>query len=156
MFAHIYVWDTVGLLIDNHSKTHMIFIWSVLYSRCVSLVMICSGNFAWTRYCGLLPVDGSKGMRSAPARRWNSGRGQHGLVSCGSGWWELLMRAEHSSGPWRIDVSWRHGKPHASFGVMIWVSKDVTPFWTVTDNPTPFCGRRQFTPDTELAVCLDV
>jgi len=42
------LWDTAGMLIDNHSKTHMIFIWSVLYSR-VSFVVICSGNFAWSR-----------------------------------------------------------------------------------------------------------
>jgi len=48
------VWDTAGLLIDNHGKTHMIFIWSVLYSRCVSFVMICSGTFTWSRCCGLL------------------------------------------------------------------------------------------------------
>jgi len=35
VFAIISVWDTVGLLSDNHSKAHMIFIWSVSYSSCV-------------------------------------------------------------------------------------------------------------------------
>ena len=75
-YVYMSLWDTAGLLIDNHSKTHMIF------SR---FVMICSGNFAWSRCCGRLPADGSKGMHSAPVRGWNSGRGHHGLVSCGSG-----------------------------------------------------------------------
>jgi len=97
----------------------MIFIWSVFYSRCVSFVMICSGNFAWSRCCGLLLADCSKGMRSPPARRWNSGSGERMICGCGSGWWEWLVRAEHSSGSWRIDVSLRHGKPRASFGVVM-------------------------------------
>jgi len=81
--------------------------------------MICWGNFACSRCCVLLPADGSTGMRSAPARSWNSGRGQHGLISFDSGWWEWLVRAEHSSGPWRIDISWRHGEPRASFGFVM-------------------------------------
>ena len=69
--------DTVGLLIDNHSKTHMIFIWSVLYSRCISFVMICSGTFAWSRCCGLL---GRRLERECAVHLHvgNPGRWQHG------------------------------------------------------------------------------
>ena len=111
-FLHlIALWDTAGLLIDNHSKnTYDIYLVSVVQSLRNSFVTICSDNFAWSHCCGLLPADGSTGIRSAPARWWNSGTGQHGLVSCDSGWWEWLVRAEHSSGPWRIDVSWRTAK----------------------------------------------
>jgi len=40
-----------------------------------------------------------------------------------------------------------------SFGVVMLVSNDVTPFWIVTDNPTPFGRHRQITPCGIRAGC---
>jgi len=127
--------------------------------------MICSGNFAWPRWsawddvsnvnarytcaCGTR-VDGSTdrvGCSSHSDPQIIQIHGSSGLMAVNS-----LSASEQDTGVARSELATADGPaaPVHSYGVVMLLSDDVTPFWTVTDNPTPFRGLRRITPsDTD-------
>ena len=79
--CYIQLWDTAGLLIDNRSKTHMIFIWSVLYSQ-KSEVAVYLPLFV---VCCLVVVDCNVGLRCHVVTRPPVSRGR---------WWTAGHRVD--------------------------------------------------------------
>jgi len=144
----------------------MIFICSVLYSRCGSFVIIYSGIFAWYRWSAWEDVSNWNAQCTCACGTQAEGSTVRSAVAVGD-----EMAAIRSRCAGRIVMRQllivrqapenRHQLSARQTPCLVrcrdvWVSGDVvTPFWTVTDNPTPFCGLRQITPsDTELAVVL--
>ena len=121
--------------------------------------MRCSSNCVWA--CCRSAPDEFELECGVRLRVWNTGKRRHCLVCCRRGRRDGLPRCERdrtavaddgpaSPGNWTLAGAATTG-PRSVLWWCCQVSSDlVTPFWTGTDNPTPFAVSDQITPpDTD-------